>query len=437
MKISNNLTFNKLQNYKSAVSKQAVSKPFVQSDGINTSPAVSAQLYQAYNNISFGQNNSDEKESVPSFFVIKDYAGTLQKIFCRITLDSGESRKINISQDTIDRFLKNEEGNINKEAFKQFVSTYTAVLQGIIKQDNDENEFLRAIVNGKSPSPKESNITYINPNDEVKSSLLSSLSEPSENFVYAFLNSIKNEETRKDFAGFLSNALNEQFGNIEYQSGKAMERTINLFDICQNNDGFDFSNMQEKMEFAIKLEDIQWNYGCIGNEGVSEDIIKHSKDEEGKFDIDFAWALCRLIKNADLFCPETLVSHRSDLLHIYTAMDSDNTEQIVDTMVKLSSIIQINDEDTRFESVFGQAFNNVTGKYDEKAAQLLLELAPLVNEATRDIPIDTREDFENYKKTKQNLISGYFKQAKDKETGKIKEDAMSPADYISYLHFLY
>ncbi len=386
------------------------------------------QFYQAYNQISFGKSK-DTKVQHP-YFILSDRDGNPSEILSKITLNSGEKHNLHISKDLIDRFIISKDGKIDYEALQKFISTYKTILQDITNKDDAVNEFLTAISKGESPSPKESNVSYMNPNDEAMESILSSLSCPEEKFVYSFFNGIKNEQTRKMYADSLLRE-SEKMQKIKYD--KALSRTTQLFEICETQDGYDFSDIEIKIRFTKRLESIQSNFSSTYNQEIIPDIIKYSKSKNGHFNIDFAEALCQLISNTSSFLPDKLVSHRHNILQIFTALDSNHSKEILDTIVKLSSIIEIDDSDDDFEQILFNIFNPVTNKFDEKSANLLLELAPVIIDAAEDLQLETNEDYDNYRQTIINLFSKYFEQARDSQTGCIKPDVISPEEFINLI----
>jgi len=386
------------------------------------------KFYQAYNQISFGK--SKEPKLQHPYFILSDGDGNPSEILSKITLNSGEKHNLHIGKDLIDRFMMSKDGEIDYEVLQKFISTYKTILQDITNKDDATNAFLTAISKGESPSPKKSNISYINPNDEAMTSILSALSNPEEEFVYSFFNGIKNEQTRKMYADSLLRESNKMQG-VKYD--EALRQTTQLFEICKTQDGYDFSDIERKIRFTKKLEKIQSNFSSTHNQAITADIIKYSKSQNGHFNMDFAEALCQLINNTGSFLPDKLVSHRHSILQVFSALDNRHSKEILDSIVKLSSIIEIDDSNDDFEQILFNMFNPVTNKFDEKSANLLLELAPLIIKYTDDLPIETIEDYDNYRQIILNLINRYFEHARDSQTGCIKPDVISPEEYANLI----
>lgn len=388
------------------------------------------ELYQVYNNISFG-SQAKIKPDISSmekhpYFVLMDNQGNPSKIVGFIMLNSGGRTSLNINQDIIEKFLKDENGNIDNGKVQQYISVYQYILQDITTKDEEADAFLASILKGEQPSPKKSKVEYLNPNDEAAQSILSSLSVPEDDFVYAFFNGIKNEEIRKEYA---SHILQQTDRTPDVRSEKAMNRTIIMLNICKTNDGFDFCNLPEKMKLVKTLESIQLNYCSDDSKDYAEEIINASKSEKGAVDINFAQALCRLITDTEIFSVDSLVTHRSGILKSFINMDNEHSSSIIQDIMSLSSLMEVDDENSSFEDAFFQAFNPKTQKYDSEAAALLLELVPFVMDKIEEMPLDSEDDYEKYVSMQNDIINGYFETVRDVQTGKIKQNHISPKDY--------
>lgn len=399
--------------------------------GMNTnanSMPLNAGFYLAYNNVSFGRNKENDESGIP-FFVLSNNAGNAEKVFSEIILDSGEKVNLTINKDIIDIFLKTKDGDIDVEVLQKFISVYKAVLQDIAHKNYIQKDFLTSIIEGRNKCSSKTNITYLKPEDEAREALLASISKPEEDFIFSFFNGINNEQTKIRYASLL---LGQIGNNPQLRNDKAMQRAICLFNICKNKDGYDFTGFEKKMEIVTYLEDLQQNYGGIDYENLSNDIIDASKDENGYFNSDFARALCETIKNTDVFDIDKLVPHRCSILTMFTDIDKEHTKQIMDSIVNLSAIFSIDDSSNSFESIFAQSFNPVTEKFDETAFKMLMEITKRVNDFTEDFPVETMEDYVTYVKLRPALIGYYFELIRDKNTGNIKSDAISPEEFLIY-----
>lgn len=426
MKILN--TFTSINHSKINKQNLGQAAPSKQKNIINSTPSVcNPYFYKSYNNISFGKNK--EESSTQNYFILQDNTGSPEKIVNRHTLASGKKINITIGKSTIDKFFTRPNGDLDRDLVQKFISIFGVVLQNITNQEEKENEFLKSVIEGKNPTLPKDKISYLNPHDDIANSMLSSLSTSSDDFIYSFINGIKDEKLRKEFAIELLTKTNQ---TPEEKYNKAMKRTSCIFEMCKTPNGYDFSDIDKKMQLALRLEDIERDYGVRDiEEDLISEIIQHSKGTNGNFDVNFAQTLIELISNSNSFLPNKLVKHRSDIIKTFSAIDPESHEEIISTMTKLSAIFEIDDWNKDFESVLIQAFNPITNKFDTKAAALLLELVPLVKEATDDMPIGIEEDFKNYLLKQQKLIKNYFVTVREKQTGEIKQDYISPEEYIN------
>lgn len=391
-----------------------------------TASVCNPQLYKAYYNVSFGKTEKDNSQ-IP--FLLLTYENQKpSKIIGKIPLDSGEIHNLKIDRNIINRFLLSDDGNINQTSLQAFLSAYKTSLQELTKADDEELKFIKGIINGENKSPKTTNVSYLKSNDEAVESLMGALSAPVENFVINFFNGIENEQLRKDYA---IKYLSQRDRVLGEKYTKALNRTVCLFDICQTKDGYDFSDLERKTKLVNTIEEIQSSYGDAVPYDLSHSIVEEAKSKKGKIDLDFAETLTGLIYTTSVFMPEKLVSHRSSIIKSFTACDRANEKQIMDCMLKLANIIEVDDTTQIFESALSNVFNPLTGKFDEKAAALLLDLAKQVIDYTDDFPIETKEDLEYTDRLTQSLIDGYFNKVRDKNTGNIIPNCISPKDYIN------
>ena len=395
---------------------------------INSTPSVcNPYFYKSYNNISFGKNK--EESSTPNYLILEDNTGNPVKILNKHTLASDKTINITIGKSTIDRFFIRQNGELDRDSVQKFISIFGVVLQNITNQEEKENEFLKSVIEGKNPTLPKDKISYLNPHDDILNSMLSALSASADDFTFSFINGIKDEKIRKDFA---INLLTNTKQTPQEKCHKAMERTSCIFEMCKTPNGYDFSDIDKKMQLTLRLEDIEISYGVqdIRTDLIS-DIIQHSKGTNGNFSIEFAQALIELIRNTNCFIPDKLVEHRSDIIKSFSAIDPENQEAILSTITKLSTIFEIDDRNNDFETVLIQAFNPISNKFDKKAATLLLDFVALIQKVTDELSFDTDEDFENFLIKQQEIIKHYFETIRDPQTGEIKQDHISSEEYIN------
>ena len=317
-------------------------------------------------------------------------------------------------------YLSDEKGSINKEKLDGFVSIYKTVLQSIVDEDSRQREFLTSIVSGKEKSPKGQKILYLNPNDEARESILQTLLDPEADFLTTFFNGIGNDTLRKDYA---KDILSECKQTDDMMQGQALSRTLQLIDIF----GFEQSNLGQKIKFVEQLAELETNYS---GDNIVDDFIQEVKNENGEIDFKFANNLLRLIKNTPVYLPERLVSHRSAILKDFTALEPEKSDKIAQSIIKLSSIYDVDDENTNFEEFFNYAFNPVTDKFDAEAFGLLMQAVGSVKIKFEDFEINNDIDLARLAQSEIDTVQSYFELVKDPKTGGIIPNSISPRKYI-------
>ena len=392
------------------INKTEKTSDVIQKTSVNTCPL---GTLQAYNNISFGAEN-------PSFYVVDNKNKNVSMVTSRITLNSGKTYKLNLDSELIDIYLSDEKGSINKEKLDGFVSIYKTVLQSIVDEDSRQREFLTSIVSGKEKSPKGQKILYLNPNDEARESILQTLLDPEADFLTTFFNGIGNDTLRKDYA---KDILSECKQTDDMMQGQALSRTMQLIDIF----GFEQSNLGQKIKFVEQLAELETNYS---GDNIVDDFIQEVKNENGEIDFKFANNLLRLIKNTPVYLPERLVSHRSAILKDFTALEPEKSDKIAQSIIKLSSIYDVDDENTNFEEFFNYAFNPVTDKFDAEAFGLLMQAVGSVKIKFEDFEINNDIDLARLAQSEIDTVQSYFELVKDPKTGGIIPNSISPRKYI-------
>lgn len=383
-------------------------------------------IYPSYKNISFGQGIFEDKQP---FLILSSKQDNSERIYSELTLSSGRKSCLCIEENIVNRFLRKEDSEIDTALLQKFISVYKYILEDVTRKDKKEDEFLISVLEGRNKA-FDNKVRFLSPGDEARNALSSSLTASDEDFVETFFSKINNEQLRNEYASIL---LEQGKRSDKAREDIAKQRTIYLFDMCKTQEGYDFSSIKEKIEIAAKIESINNNYGDIANmNALPFEIIKHSKNKKGRFDVHFAKALCSLIENTEAFDINTFVSHRSDILRQFTSIDIKHKNQIMENIISLSSIVPIDDTDKTFEDVFILAFNPVTGDFDSFAFEALSRIVKKVDVYTADFVIDSPEDYRKYNDLNIRLIRNYFELIRDKETGKIKPETISPDEYLRH-----
>ena len=135
-------------------------------------------VLKAYSGVTFG--------AASTFYVLNRKTQQPKGIFNKITLDSGKSYDLRIGSDIISSYLSDGNGNVDDNRVKDFVSVYEQVLGHFVSKSEKEMEFLSEIAYGSNKTSKQSNIIYMNPNDEARQALLSTIMASEDDPLFSF-----------------------------------------------------------------------------------------------------------------------------------------------------------------------------------------------------------------------------------------------------------
>ncbi len=372
---------------------------------------------QAYNGISF--------KAASTFYVLDRKTRQPKGILNKISLDSGKTYDLRIGSDIISSYLSDQKGNIDNEKVKSFVSVYEQVLGHFVSKSEKEIKFLNEIAYGSNKTSKQSNVIYLNPNDEARQALLSTLMATEDDPLFSFFDKMENPILRRDYA---RDILADYVITDDDFQDMAMKGTLRIFDISRTQNGYDLSDMDKKIKLVEMLEKLENEYSV---DNIAQEFLDSVKDSEGKVDFDFANNLSRLIQNSGVFVPEMLVSHRAEILRNFVNYDSENADKIMQGITKLSTIYEVDDASDAFELMFEESFNPLTLNYDEQAFKELYSIVANVVTATDSIGTCDEDEIDELVEQHVDLVQGYFIEIRDENTGKIKENHISAKEYLS------
>ncbi|MBQ3494262.1 MAG: hypothetical protein IJA69_02495, partial [Clostridia bacterium] len=374
-------------------------------------------VLKAYSGVTFG--------AASTFYVLNRKTQQPKGIFNKITLDSGKSYDLRIGSDIISSYLSDGNGNVDDNRVKDFVSVYEQVLGHFVSKSEKEMEFLSEIAYGSNKTSKQSNIIYMNPNDEARQALLSTIMASEDDPLFSFFDKMANPVLRRDYA---RDILSDYVITDDDFQDMTMKGTLRIFDMSKTSNGYDLSDMDKKIKLVEMLEKLENEYSV---DNVAQDFLVAVKGTDGKVDFSFANNLSKLIQNSGVFLPEMLVSHRAEILRNFTNSDVENADKIAQGITKLSTIYEVDDASDAFELIFEEAFNPVTGKYDEQAFEELFSIVANVVNATDSIGTCDEDDVDELVEQQVDIVQGYFDEIRDENTGKIKKNHISPKEYLS------
>lgn len=372
---------------------------------------------KAYNGLSFG--------AASTFYMFNRKTQQPKCILNKISLDSGKTCDLRIGSDIISSHLSDKNGNVDNKKVKDFVSVYEQVLGHFISKSEKEIEFLNEIAYGSNKTQKQSNIIYLNPNDEARQALLSTLMATDDDPLFGFFDKMANPVLRRDYA---RDILSDYVITDEDFQDMALKGTLRIFDMSKTASGYDLSDMDKKIKLVEMLEKLENEYSV---ENIAQDFLDSVKDSEGKVDFGFANNLSKLIQNSGVFVPELLVSHRVEILRSFIDSDTENADKIMQGITKLSTIYEVDDASDAFELMFEEAFNPLTLKYDEQAFAELYSIVANVVTATDSIGTCDEDEIDELIEQQVELVQDYFVEIRDENTGRIKKNHISPKEYLS------
>ncbi len=408
--VNSNFNYKKLQ-YK------IVEKTNNVSECQNKNVSCPVSTMKAYNGLTFG--------AASTFYVLNRKTQQPKGILNKITLGSGKTFDLRIGSDIISSHLSDKNGNVDDKKVKDFVSVYEQVLGHFVSKSEKEMEFLNEIAYGSNKTSKKSNIIYMNPNDEARQALLSTLMATEDDPLFSFFDRMSNPVLRRDYA---RDILSDYVITDEDFQDMSMKGTLRIFDMSKTPNGYDLSDMDKKIKLVEMLEKLENEYSV---DNIAHEFLEAVKDADGRVDFAFANNLSKLIQNSGVFVPEMLVSHRAEILRKFAGFDIENADKIMQSITKLSTIYEVDDASDAFELVFEETFNPVTGKYDEQAFEELYSIVANVITATDSIGTCDEDDVDELVEQQVDLVQGYFDEIRDENTGMIKERHISPREYLS------
>ncbi len=206
----------------------------------------------------------------------------LAGIACTVFIDDTRKHEFTIPKEDCAKYLLGKDGELNSEYLTKYVQTYRDIVRKEIGADNDTIsksadifkecvDDLNAKKNGeKSPERK---ILPDIPADKLAGFALT-LSQMT-----------------------MMNATDEKYND------RAMKETNALFDLSKTDDGYDFSNIEQKQKIISYYNGFAYNYpGIVAQEDTDltiSGLIEASKNKKGKIDLDFIEIASRFLCNIE------------------------------------------------------------------------------------------------------------------------------------------
>lgn len=223
-----------------------------------------------------------DKDSADCFVVIpKVVNGKLASISCTVFVDENTTHNFEIPKEDCAKYLLAKDGTLNSEYLTKYVQTY----RNIVQRELDAHRNL------------------IGKNLEILKECAESKKAKStgEAFERKILPSISEDKLAKFALTFNQHmALDET--NEQY-SEAAKKETNAIFELSKIDDGYDFSNIEQKKQIITHYNNFANNYPSFvkreGNDITISGLIEISKARKGKIDLDFIELVARFISSTE------------------------------------------------------------------------------------------------------------------------------------------
>lgn len=399
MKISGNFPIKYIQ-HKYNTNKQVQQK---NNQGLQTqvNEICSPIVYQAYNNISF--SGAPILEDIPSVNYISCLRETRRRedeIVFSYTDSQGVRQKSVIPSRTVTNLLKDDNDEVEKKWLDIYVGLYTLKRNELMEGATATSTFVQE----QADKIRENNAKKIQ--------------------------GFKTAQQLKSDGLLLQRAQNQTINQDDFDLKATLFATVAIT-LFRGGEYQENPQFADKLLLAKKLSSFNETFN---NARATEMIVNESKNHEGKVDVEFCGKLTDLLLTNGILPggeEAEFISYVSDTLKMILASSDDKEVAFESALDLLSEGFFINPDYKVFETMFDLCLNPVDKKFDEVAFERLLTASECY-----DVNITAQTDFESAQEAEENekerkmFIFSYMSTVVDMETGKIKEDAISPEEFF-------
>lgn len=359
-----------------------------------------SSLYQAYNNIPFaGTSILEGLPSVDYISCLRETRRREDEIVFSYTDSQGRRQKGIIPSRTVTNLLKDDNDEVEKKWLDIYVGLYTLKRNELMEGETATSSFLQE----QAEKIKENNAKKIQ--------------------------GFKTAQQLKSDSLILQKAQNQTINHDDIDLKATLFATVAITLLrgggCQENLHF-----SDKLILAKKLSTFNENFN---NARATEMIINESKTPEGKVDIEFCSKLTDLLLNNGLLPrgeENEFIGYVSDTLKMVLNSADDKDLAFECALDLLSEGFFINPYYKVFESIFDLCLNPIDKKFNVVAFERLLAASECYDQnITSQTDFETVQEVDDNEKERKMFIFSYMSTVVDIETGKIKEDAMSPDEF--------
>lgn len=256
-----------------------------------------------------------------------------QGLKIRIPIPKEDKITLELDRDDSWEVFFDEDGSLNIEILNFFSEYYTSFYK--IKKEiyeKEKNALLNIINNCKNKKT-----SAIKPEEDVVNAFNSNKENQTNTYGESLLNSIMDDDTRKDFAIRRLNRIDSEFSTYSITLAKELVTVIKLSK--QKDDSIDKSDFEDKISIATLLtyynKEVKHNYSDL--------IFQLSRKENGNIDLEF----CRLLIEMLTYCttginPEKEIHECADKILECRKVHQNNYKDQVEYIILKHQIGDIN-----------------------------------------------------------------------------------------------
>lgn len=395
MKIS---SINNIQNIKSTVKNLSkVNKPVQPNVEMGSKNPVNAQLYQAYNNISFKALNVDRKQG--SF----QHLSANGKDYLYLNLPHFDDPII-VKPNSIDTYFRDKAGNVCPAHVEDFIYFYNKFYDDEMSVSDSIISFSKELI--EQADEKLSKSPELN---LPKNVIPFNLKKEKINY-YTEQNKIK--ETARAY--MYNEAENKKKFPIV-----ALDKAFMLMQLSKEKDGYFFFDFEKKKPIINELfmvsDKTQFDF--------KTPIINASKDEEGIVDLD----LLKLMLDFMYEINWQACSGFEEIASVLKTLKSNPQNDMASVIKHLANLSDITiARPKEFEYVANQCINKETNEFNVETFATIINLYTESEFLSSFFVSDfSDESMQKYEQIESELVHSYLQANNDEQTATIREDADS------------
>ncbi|MBQ2984565.1 MAG: hypothetical protein IJD57_07205 [Candidatus Gastranaerophilales bacterium] len=341
-------------------------------------PKINSKYYRANSNISFaGQNNENKIFPMP---LIKndEFVGYTFPI----KLTKNKINNLEISKEFFNDYLCDKNGKFQQKTFAKYVEAFNCELMKEFKKEVQMRNYLLGILQEENVDIQE----YIGEEDfiflsgeEIEEKIVEQLNQDKDALRKSV---IKNLANKVDSDEFVKNVLQSlPKGPLRISMAKEMLRvstpdkiiknsfktaqsnTTALFKLSKTEDGFDFSNNEQKAKISKLSADFEGNFNIT----ISlDEMIKMSNNLKGKTDLDFIELCFTLLRYSEGLSGDFTISNYCNVVNKLTAFGNLEDKEFVEFIKFFAKDSYLEEKDIK---KFELALNPQTKQFDLQYAQ--------------------------------------------------------------------